>query len=276
MTTTHEKGRTHVELRTYGKILWRRIWIIALVVGIVAIYVGYQYSAAHKPTDSNTTYQSTVDIRIGLQAPHTNSPTFTDYLTTSEALADELVTGPTLISTTFGTQVIQQIQNDMPTILDKYRDPNLGNWHNAAAITSALSASRTHSVVHIAIIWPTEAGAWAIAHAVGEVTTTHISEYLNYQINNAPANSADYPIAAARVTNLSESSSTVTATSETKTSLLLALLIVGLILGIALAFLIEYLDDRIQESSEVVRMLQLPIYGELPRAPRSGHSDHKH
>jgi capsular polysaccharide biosynthesis protein len=265
-----------VELRTYGKILRRRIWIIAFVVGVVAIYVGYQYSAAHKPASSGTTYQSTVDIRIGLQDPHSNNPTFTDYLTTSEALADELATGPTFASTTFGTQIIQQIQHDIPTIIDKYHDPNLGNWHDASAITSALSPSRTHSVVHIAVSWPTEAGAWAIARAVGEVITTHISEYLDYQINNKPANSADYPIAAAKVTNQAEGSSTVMATSSTKTSLLLALLVVGLILGIALAFLIEYLDDRIHESSEVVRMLQLPIYGELPRAPISGRSNHKH
>src|SRR5262249_4701499 len=100
----------------------------------------------------------------------------------------------------------------------------------------------------------------------------HISEYLDYQVSNQSANSTAYPVAAAKVINQSGDVPTVTTTSTTKTPLLLALLVVGLILGIALAFLVEYLDDRIYDSSEVVQMLQLPIYGEIPRAPVSGHS----
>jgi capsular polysaccharide biosynthesis protein len=242
------------------------MWIIALVVGVVVIYVGYQYYIAHKSSGGNTIYHSTVDIRIGLQdSPHSTNPTFTDYVTTSEALADEFATGPTLSSTTFGEQVIQQIRNDMPK-------GDLGNWTNPSAITSALTATRTHSVVAIDVNWQTEAGAGAIAHAVGEVLTAHISEYLDYRVSNTSANSTGYPIAAARVINQTGNVPTVTSTSTTKTSFLLALLVVGLILGIALAFLVEYLDDRIYDSAEVVRMLQLPIYGEIPRAPISGHS----
>jgi hypothetical protein len=208
-----------------------------------------------------------------LQAlPHSNDPTFTDYVTTSEALADEFVTGPTLTSTAFGEQVIQQIRHDMPTIRAHYQHGDLGNWGDASAITSALTTTRIHSVVAIEVNWSTEAGAWAIAQAVGEVTTAHIPEYLDYQISSKPANSTDYPIPVARVINQTGNISTVTSTSTTKTSLLLALLVVGLILGIALAFLVEYLDDRIHDSSEVVQMLQLPIYGEVPRAPTLGHS----
>lgn len=249
------------------------MWIIAFVVGIVVIYVGYQYYTAQKSSGGTRTYHTGVDIRIGLQAPpHSNSPTFTDYVTTSEALADEFTTGSTLTSPAFGAQVIQQIQNDMPTIMARYPNGDLGNWNNAAAITGALTATRIHSVVTIGVNWPTEAGAWAIAHAVGEVTTAHMPEYLDYQVNSKSANSTDYPIAAARVINQAGNTSTVTATSTTKTSLLLALLVVGLILGIALAFLIEYLDDRIHDSSEVAQLLQLPIYGEIPRAPTPGHS----
>jgi capsular polysaccharide biosynthesis protein len=257
-----------VELRTYGKILWRRVWIIALVVSVVVIYVGYQYYIAHKSSGGSTTYHSRVDIRIGLQAPpHNTNPTFTDYITTSEALADELTTGPTLTSTAFGEQVIQQIRNDAPK-------GNIGDWNNASTITSpsTLTATRIHSVVTIDVNWPTEAGAGAIAHAMGEVITAHIAEYLDYRISSNSIDSTGYPIAAAKVINQTGDIPTVTSTSATKTSLLLALLVVGLILGIALAFLVEYLDDRIYDSAEVGRMLQLPIYGEVPRAPISHHS----
>jgi capsular polysaccharide biosynthesis protein len=242
------------------------MWIIALVVGVVVIYVGYRYYIAHKSSGGNTTYHSTVDIRIGLQdPPRSTNPTFTDYVTTSEVFADEFATGPTLTSTTFGEQVIQQMRNDRPK-------GDLGDWTDSSKITSALTATRTHSVVAIDVNWPTEAGAGAIAHAVGEVLTAHMSEYLDYQVSNKSANSTDYPIAAARVINQTGNAPTVTSTSTIKTSWLLALLVVGLILGIALAFLVEYLDDRIYDTSEAVQMLQLPIYGEIPRAPTSGHS----
>jgi capsular polysaccharide biosynthesis protein len=266
----------HVELRTYGKILWRRIWIVALVVGVAVIYVGYQYYTAYKSPDGNKIYHTSVDIRIGLQAfPHGNNPTFTDYITTSEALADEFATGPTLTSTAFAKQVIQQIQHDMPTIMAHYRGRELGDWKNASAILGALTATRTHSVVAIDVRWPTEAGAWAIAHAVGEVSAAHMPEYLDYQISNKSANGADYPVPTARVINKAENISTVTASRTTQTSLLLLLLVVSLILGIALAFLVEYLDDRIYDSTEVTQMLQLPIYGEIPHAPTSNHSQAK-
>jgi capsular polysaccharide biosynthesis protein len=160
----------------------------------------------------------------------------------------------------------------MPTIMARYPNRNLGNWQSTSAVTSALAAARTHSVVVIDVNWPTEAGAWAIAHAVGEVCTLHMPEYLDYQVSNKSINSADYPAPAARVINEAGNVSTVTSSSTTKTALLLALLVVGLILSIALASLVEYLDDRIYESSEVVQMLQLPIYGEIPRAPTSGYS----
>jgi len=237
--------------------------MIALVVGVVVIYVGYQYYIGHK----SPSYDSSVDIRIGLQAPpHSTSPTFTDYVTTAETLADEFATGPTLKSTAFGEQVTQQIREDR-------LKGDLGDWTNPSAITSALSLTRTHSVVTIDVNWPTEAGAGAIARAVGEVLTTHMSEYLDYQVSNQPANSADYPVAAAKVINqIGNAPTVVVSTSTTKTSLLLALLAVGLILGIALAFLVEYLDDRIYDTSEVIKTLQLPIYGEIPRASTSGHS----
>ena len=262
-----------MELRTYGKLLWRRIWIIALVVGVVVIYVGYQYFTTHASSGGNQTYRTTVAMRIGLQAlPHSADPTFTDYVTTSEALADEFVTGPTLTSTAFGQQVVQQMQDDRPTIMARYHNSDLGNWQNVSAITSALTATRIHSLVAIDVNWPTEAGAWGIAHAVGEVTTAHISAYLDYQVSNKSANSAEYPAPAAKVINQPENASPATSSSTSKTSLLLALLVVGLLLGIALAFLVEYLDDRIYDSSEVAQMLQLPIYGEVPRAPTSDYA----
>ena len=113
--------------------------------------------------------------------------------------------------------------------------------------------------------WNTAAGAWAIARAAGEVISTNIGSYVDYRATTQPA--GNYPSAAARVVNAA-SQPTATAPAS-KTTTLLLLLLIGLIIGIALAFLVEYLDDRIRSTTEVTRLLQLPVYGEVPPAPVS-------
>ena len=63
---------------------------------------------------------------------------------------------------------------------------------------------------------------------------------------------------------------TIPGPSANKPTLLLVLVIVALVIGLALAFLIEYLDDRIRNVGEVENLLQLPIYGTIPPAPAPG------
>ncbi len=264
-----------MELRAYAKVLWRRIWVVLLIVGVVAIYVAYQYYSSHKAISVSRIYHASVSIRIGLQAAGRGAaPTYADYVTTVDTLADEFATGPTLTSRTFATQVSQQIQNDMQRITQQYgSNADLGNWRDATGISSALTATRSHSVVTINVTWNTEAGAWAIAHAIGEVSTINMPTYLDYNVGGAPSSQESYPTAAARVLNETNTPILVQEGSSTsRTTLLLALLLVGLILGVALAFLVEYLDDRIHSADEVTNLLQLPIYGEVPSAPPPGSS----
>jgi capsular polysaccharide biosynthesis protein len=52
--------------------------------------------------------------------------------------------------------------------------------------------------------------------------------------------------------------------------LLLVLVLVALVIGIALAFLIDYLDDRVRSKEDVEQLLQLPVYGQVPRVPSIG------
>jgi capsular polysaccharide biosynthesis protein len=123
------------------------------------------------------------------------------------------------------------------------------------------------------VIWNTEAGAWAIAHAVGEVCEANMPTYLDYQVNTQPSASPGYLVSVAKVLNQPTKPTAVDSGSSTpRKTQLFAILLVGLIIGIALAFLVEYLDDRIRRSEEVVQLLQLPLYGEIPQAPMPGQS----
>jgi capsular polysaccharide biosynthesis protein len=257
-----------VELRRYGSILLRRLWIIVLVVGVVLLYTGYQYYTLSKTPGALTAYQSNVSMQVGLQAnAHSSDQFYADYQSVAEAQADELVTGPVLTSPEFTAQVLRQVQADSDQIMQRY-GPNadLGNLNNPAAIGSALTVSRSHTLVTISVTWSTAAGAWAIANAIGEVSTTRLSNYLDYEIRSAPSSTTStQPQVEAKVISAASEPARVTGPGEHKVSLLLVLLLVALILGIALAALIEYLDDRIFEPHEAMQLLQLPIYGEIPR-----------
>src|SRR5947199_3676459 len=265
-----------MELKAYWTIIWRVTWIVVLIVGVVALYAGYQYYHLRKTPGALTAYKSDVTIQVGLQAsPDGTSSSFADNVTVSEALADAMITSPILSSNEFDTQVSNQIGSDMSLIEQRYGShPDLGDWQNTAAIGGALSALRAHSLVTVSATWSTQAGAWAIAHAVGEVSSAHICIYLEYVVSkeascSSSANSA-LPGVTAQVISSATDAAPVPGTSANKQTLVFILLLVALIVGLALAFLADYLDDRIYSKDDALNLLQLPILGEVPRAPAPG------
>lgn len=259
-----------MELRAYWKSIWRHIWLVILIVGVVALYVGYQYYHLRKTPGALTAYRSDVTIQIGLQASPNGA---TDNVVVSEALADALVSSPILSSKEFDTAVSHQIASDMTQIEQRYGpNPDLGDWQNTGAIGGALSSVRAQSLVTVSTTWTSEAGAWAIATAIGEVSTTNICTYLGYVVPKSCTSTADNSQSAvsARVISNATDPARIPGSSVSKQTLLVILLLVALIVGIALAFLVDYLDDRIREKDDVQQLLQLPVYGEVPRAPTVG------
>ncbi len=265
-----------MELRAYWTIIWRRIWLVALILGVVLLYIGYQYYYLHKTPGALVAYQSNITFQIGLQATTLGiDPSYADNVIVSEALADTLVTGPILTSNEFDTQVSHQIGLDVPQIVQRYGpNPDLGDWHNTDAIGSALNATHIHSLVTVNVTWPTSIGAWAIANAIGEVSTTSIGTYLDYVITKDASHSSTsgimQPAVSARIIGNATDAVPVPGTSSSKLLTFAILFLVALIIAIALAFLADYLDDRIRSKEEAQLLLQLPIYGQIPRAPAVG------
>jgi capsular polysaccharide biosynthesis protein len=79
----------------------------------------------------------------------------------------------------------------------------------------------------------------------------------------------------AQVISSATDAAPVPGTSANKQTLLFILLLVALIVGIALAFLADYLDDHIYSKDDALNLLQLPILGEVPRAPSPGRTSIK-
>ncbi len=271
-----QKGVITVELRAYWTILWRRIWLVALIVAVVGLYVGYQYYHLHKTPGALTAYNSGVTIQIGLQASaHASDPSYADNVTTSEVLADTLITSPILTSKEFDAQVSSQIGADMSQLKQEFGSGvDLGNWQDPAAIGGSLNYTRAHSLVSISATWPTPAGAKAIATAVGEVTTSSICTYLEYVVSKdvscATTPNSTLPGVTAQIISNASNPSPVPGPSVNKITLLYVMLIVALFIGIALAFLADYLDDRIRGKDDATNLLHLPVFAEVPRPPTVG------
>lgn len=272
------KGIDAVELRTYAKIIWRYIWLVVLIVGVVAAYSGYQYYKLRKTSGALTAYNSNISMLIGLDATTRGDPNPADNVTVSEALADTLISGPILSSREFCSDISHQIGQDMSEIEQRYGlNADLGNWTDPSAIAGALSATRAHSLVTVSVNWSTAAGAWAIANAIGEVSSSRMGQYLDYVVatdytHSSTTGSYIQPEVSARVISAASTPGTVPGSSASRLTLLALLVVIALVIAIALAFLLDYLDDRIRTKEDVTDLFQLPVYGEVPRAPAPGHS----
>jgi capsular polysaccharide biosynthesis protein len=108
---------------------------------------------------------------------------------------------------------------------------------------------------------------------VGEVTTRQIGNFLDYVIpsNATPSTTSisSSDMSARIISGVSEPV-TVPGPSSSKVTLYIALVLASIVLGLALAFLLEYLDDRIREKQQAAALLGLPVLAEVPRAPRPG------
>ena len=265
-----------MELRTYWSIIWRRVWIVVIIVGVVALYAGYQYYHLRKTPGALKASSSTITIQVGLQSTTKGDPNNADYVTVSEALADTLTTGPILTSHEFDQAVSDQIGQDTNLIEQRFgANADLGDWHNTGAIGSSLNAVRVHSLVTITTTWATAAGAWAIANAVGEVSAARLGTFLDYVVTNdashtSTGGSFEQPAVSARVISSATDPATVAGTASNKVALLIALLLVSLAIAIALTFLLDYLDERLRSKEQITHLLGLPVLGDLPRAPLPG------
>ena len=262
-----------MELRTYWDIIWRRAWVVIIVVGVVSLYAGYSYYHL-RHSGALKSFTSAVTVQIGVSASASKTYSNADDVSVSESLADAFASGPILNSHEFDKAIENQIGQDTSAIAQKFGpNPGFGSCSDAGGIGGALSASRVHSLVTITANCSTAAGAWATANAAGEVTTSQIGNFLDYVIpstaTTSTVNIAPSDMSARIISSVSDPA-TVAGPGSSKITLYIALVVVSIALGLALAFLLEYLDDRIREKRQAAALLRLPILGEVPRAPVPG------
>lgn len=221
-----------MELRQYWDIIWRRWWLIAILVGVVLVVslVTYQEPAQ--------VYVATMRFAIGIAGDEpvnaASGEGRSDAWLASEYLADDL--SEVLKGGDFAARISEQ--TGLPVA------------------AGTIFASREHRIMTVSITWSDRDQLQAIAEAVGAAVEDGGAEYFP-QLSGIEAQAMliDGP-----------GIGQVGRSLRQKLDLPIRLF-VALVAGVALAFLWDALDDTVRGRKEL-ESLGTVVLGEIPRKGR--------
>ncbi len=226
-----------MELRTYWRIVRRRLGLILLLLLVVLV----SYALWHEPP--TTAYAASMRFVVGIRPERASGDyyQYDRYYTwlTAEYLVDDL--SEVVKSQAFAQDVAQLAGLEVPT----------------GAIQGATSAGKLHRILTITITWPDAAQLERLANAVVVTLRDHGARYFaQLSTENAQVSLIDPPAIGAVGRSLRQ-----------RLDLPLRLAI-ALLAGVGLAFLLDYWDDTVRESADL-RPLGLEPLGCIPsRRPR--------
>lgn len=235
-----------MEFREYWRIVWRRrnLLVPLLVVTFIASLL---YNVLLPPV-----YKTDTTVYLGTVLPAlpagTNPYYSQEYYQTvySEYIADDL--SVIVKSEDFATKVADRIQA-------RYGD-KIGVKQ---ILDSIIKTQKTHRTLKITVASGSEQTTRRIATAVDDVLRTDAVQYFAHN------GQAEVTI------NLVDPARDPTAPSVVRRLLdVLLHTAVALVVGVGLAFLLHYLDDRVQDEEDAARTLGLPVLGALPAESPNG------
>jgi uncharacterized protein involved in exopolysaccharide biosynthesis len=221
-----------MELRQYWRIVWRRWWLVAALVGIVLV-VSLVMAQEPEPV-----YVASMRFAIGIEGSEpvnaASGEGRSDAWLASEYLADDL--SEVLKGGDFASRIGERVGFEVPA--------------------GTIFASREHRIMTVTVTWRDRDQAQAIAEAVGAALQDGGAGYFPQLVGvEAQAVLIDGPGIGQVGRSLTD-----------KLNLPIRLF-VGLVAGVALAFLWDYLDDTVRDRAEV-EALGVSILGEIPRSNR--------
>jgi len=222
-----------MELRAYGAVLKRHarlIGVITLATLVLSIALALRGPSAY-----------TASMRLAISVvPDPRVGDFFKYdsyysVLTSEYLADDL--SELLRSEAFAADVSAE----------------MGNTVEPEAIVNLTRTKKTHRLLDVQIASSDPTTAMAIAEAYEQVLNTKLGEYLAFlQANNGFVRIVNRP----RVTR----TNTLPLTAAEVGLRTMA----GLLGAVGLAFLLEYVDDRLRDRRQVESFLGTTVLAEIP------------
>jgi capsular polysaccharide biosynthesis protein len=221
-----------MELRQYWEIVWRRWWLIAILVGVVLVVSLVTYR------QPEPVYVASMRFAIGIEGEEpvnaASGEGRSDAWLASEYLADDL--SEVLKGGDFARRISERTGFAVPA--------------------GAIFASREHRIMTVTITWSDRDQVQAIAEAVGAAVEDGGAEYFP-QLSGIDAQAV-----------LIDGPGIGQAGRSLRQKLDLPIrLFVALVAGVALAFLWEALDDTIRNRKDM-ESLGTSVLGEIPRKRR--------
>jgi capsular polysaccharide biosynthesis protein len=222
-----------MELRAYGAVLKRHarlIGLITLATLVISIAMALRGPSAYTAT-MRLAISVVPDPRVG------DFFKFDSYYSvlTSEYLADDL--SELLRSEAFAADVSAE----------------MGNTVEPEAIVNLTRTKKTHRLLDVQIASGNPQSALAIAEAYERVLNTKLPEYLAFlQANNGFVRIVNRP-KVARTNSLPLTAAEVGLRT-----------MAGLLGAVGLAFLLEYIDDRLRDRRQVESFLGTTVLAEIP------------
>lgn len=230
-----------MELRQYWHIVWKRVWII-----VVLLLVVLSGSLALRPKPAPL-YQATMRFLVGV-APELCTGdyyTYDRYYTwlSSEYLADDL------------SEVVKYsaFADDVSAYLAQGETPITVS---PGAIQGSTVAEKQHRILTLRITWANAEELTAIANAAAEVLP-----------RNGPGYFAPIGVDQARFTLIDRPVVVPVGKSLRERLDLPIRLFLALLAGVALTFLLDYLDDTVRDGAELEEM-GITVLGEIPQPRR--------
>jgi capsular polysaccharide biosynthesis protein len=228
-----------MELKLYWHILWKRIWIPALLVVVVGLVSWLTRQTP--PTTYNATMRFTVGVRPQEIANQYNYDSYYAWLS-SEYLADDMTA--IVSSQAFAEDVNRRLEE----LGSSVRIP-------AGSIGGVTMAEKQHRILRLNMSWGNAAELADISRAVVIVMEQDSPKYLTQlgtpgaliQVIDPPA------------------PPTANSPSLTQRLDLPVRLLLALAAGVALVFLLDYLDDSVRGRADL-EALGLPVLAEVPNS----------
>jgi capsular polysaccharide biosynthesis protein len=213
-------------LKKFLQILWRRLWIIALVT-IMFTAAATGFSLTQTPM-----YRATITILVGQEQGGS-----------ADTLARDVMGLQSLMET------MAQAVSSRPIAEGTIEQLNLQTTPNALLGSVSVEAVPDTQFIQVSYVDPDPEQAKEIANAIGEVFSERVSDVSPDNITATVWEQAVEPQAPI--------------SPDPVRNALLAM-VLGLMLGLGLAFLLEHLDDSWRSPEEAEQISGVPTFGVIP------------
>jgi capsular exopolysaccharide synthesis family protein len=273
-----EQRQEGLDIRQWGRLMWRRKWLLLAIVVVIPTLVYVATARLPKVYEASAT--------VNVRATAASSTLFSNHISPKADIAE----AQTLIGTTVVGRRAAHLLGRSP------EEANEVSAHIAVAPTNPAESDGNFLTIVAKASTPDEAAriANAVARAVAQVRTSNAIHIVDRQIatlteqieeSGEEGEALEQELQQLRLLRASQAGTTPVIEPATPPSAPVSpkprrnttiALILALLVAIALPPLLDRLDRRIREPSELDELLDAPVLALIPDDAFPGHTPHPH